>query len=130
MRNTDNIVRVVAGLIQNEAGDYLVAQRSAQMSNAGKWEFPGGKVEEGETDEAAIVRELREELGIVVHPRSTIGTVLDTKARPQIRLIGIQCTITNGKAQPLEHAAIRWASPAVLRTVNLCRSDIALLKML
>ena len=60
---------MVAGLIQNEAGDYLVAQRSAQMSNAGKWEFPGGKVEEGETDEAAIVRELREELGIVVHPQ-------------------------------------------------------------
>ena len=123
-------MRVVAGLIQNDIGEYLVAKRSSVMSHSGKWEFPGGKVESAETDEAAIIRELLEELGIRVRPQSTVGEFLDTQARPQILLIGMRCIIEHGQPKPIEHAALRWVSPQGLRTMDMCRSDIALLDLI
>ncbi|MDO4898633.1 MAG: (deoxy)nucleoside triphosphate pyrophosphohydrolase [Rothia sp. (in: high G+C Gram-positive bacteria)] len=89
----------------------LVGQRSAPPSLAGLWEFPGGKVEAGESCEDALARELREELGVEVrlgqevpgsHPQ---GWVLNDKAAMRVWCVDI----ADGEAQPLQdHAALRW----------------------
>lgn len=57
-------VRIAAGIIRNTAGDIFITQRPAHTHMAGKWEFPGGKLEEGEVPEETLVRELQEEIGI------------------------------------------------------------------
>ena len=67
------VVEVAAGLIRDERGRYLITQRRQGSHLAGKWEFPGGKVEAGETDAAAVVRECREELGVEVVVGRRIG---------------------------------------------------------
>lgn len=59
-----SVVRVVVGIVFNRDGEVLIAQRPEDKSYAGYWEFPGGKVEQGESPSKALVRELREELGI------------------------------------------------------------------
>lgn len=122
-------IRVVAGFVIKN-GTLLVAQRSQNMSNAGKWEFPGGKVEVGESDQSAIIRELREELGVTVHPHEIVGEVLDSSSDPQIHLIGIRCSLESGAPRALEHAEVRWMHPEALAGLDLCRSDIALLSNL
>ena len=122
-------IRVVAGLVSKN-GMLLVAQRSQNMSSAGKWEFPGGKVEAGESDVSAIIRELREELGVTVRPYEIVGEVLDSSSDPQIHLIGIRCSLESGTPRALEHAEVRWIHPDALIHLDLCRSDIALLEKL
>lgn len=122
-------IRVVAGFVIKN-GTILVAQRSQNMSSAGKWEFPGGKVEVGESDESAIVRELREELDVTVCPHEIVGEVLDSSSDPQIHLIGIRCTLESGVPRALEHAQVRWMHPEALADLDLCRTDIALLRKL
>jgi 8-oxo-dGTP diphosphatase len=96
-------MRVSAGLIFNESGDFLVAER-AYGKLAGKWEFPGGKIEEGETAEMAIVREIKEELGVDIRPEKIVGVFsLPAVAQEseggyaypekEIELVLIQCSL-------------------------------------
>ena len=120
-------IRVVAGIVVRH-GELLVAKRGEEMSNSGKWEFPGGKVELGESDEAAIVRELYEELNITVRPRAVLGEALDVQSRPEIHLIGILCSLESGVPRAMEHSEVRWMNPVDFGELDLCRSDIELLK--
>jgi len=59
-------VKVAVGVIKNEAGCFLITQRSSDTTHPGFWEFPGGKVEQGESAEAALIREVQEEVGLTV----------------------------------------------------------------
>jgi 8-oxo-dGTP diphosphatase len=84
----------------------LVAQRERPPELAGLWELPGGKVAAGESDEAALTRELHEELGVVVTVGSRIG--VDVALNPTTTLRAYLVTETGGALHPNDHRALRW----------------------
>ncbi|MBX5488124.1 Putative 8-oxo-dGTP diphosphatase 2 [Mycolicibacterium hassiacum DSM 44199] len=96
---------VVAGALIN-AGSLLVAQRARPPELAGLWELPGGKVAPGESDEAALARELHEELGIEVSVGARLGA--DVALSPTIALRAYLVRQTGGQLHVNDHRAIRW----------------------
>ena len=102
---------VVAGaLISGSA--VLVAQRQRPPELAGLWELPGGKVAAGETDAAALVRELREELGVETEVLDRIGG--DVAIGGGLTLRAYQVVQTGGSLHPHDHRALRWVGAADL----------------
>lgn len=98
---------MVTAAVINEADLFLMAQRS-DGDEAGKWEFPGGKVEPGEDPRACLRRELREELGV----EAEVGRVLEVVSTPQndrhLVLLYFKCVIIEGIPKPLQCRQIRW----------------------
>lgn len=113
---------VVAGVLV-ENGRLLLAQRASPPELAGLWELPGGKVEPGEIPEDALVRELREELGIDVTVGEVIGS--DVPLHGGLVLRAYAVTRFSGTATALEHDALRWVDGADLHTVDLVPADTA-----
>lgn len=118
---------VVAGLIEDEAGRLLACLRPQDKHLGGKWEFPGGKIEAGETPEHALIRELREELGVEVTTGATLTPVGHDYGRGPIRLIPIRCRITSGLPHPHEHDEIRWCDSAELARLDFAAADLPIL---
>ena len=98
---------VVAGALIS-GGTLLVAQRARPPELAGLWELPGGKVAPGESDTAALVRELEEELGIAVTVGTRVGRDVALGAAMILRAYLV--TRTGGSVQPRDHRALRWVT--------------------
>lgn len=120
-------VEVVAALIWDEE-KFLICQRPASKARGLLWEFVGGKVEEGETKEQALVRECREELAITVKPHDIFMTVMHEYPDITIRLTLFNCGILCGKPKLLEHNAIKWISAAEIPNYDFCPADKEILK--
>ncbi|MCK4514366.1 MAG: (deoxy)nucleoside triphosphate pyrophosphohydrolase [Spirochaetaceae bacterium] len=117
--------RVVVAAVIVRRGTVLVAQRDAASRFAGLWEFPGGKVEPGETQEAALRREIREELGVDISVRSEppISTVKWDYDHARVLLVALRADIVSGTPRPLDHAAIRWIAAEDLTDLPLLPAD-------
>jgi 8-oxo-dGTP diphosphatase len=116
---------VVAAALIDGAGRVLVQQRPAGKAMAGLWEFPGGKVEPGEAPEAALARELMEELGIAVlpadlEPLSFASEPLDGRHLLLLLYLARRWT---GEPLPLDAAALRWAAPSELADLPMPPAD-------
>jgi 8-oxo-dGTP diphosphatase len=98
---------VVAGALIS-GGTLLVAQRERPTELAGLWELPGGKVAVGESDAAALVRELEEELGVEVTVGARLGR--DVALNDRMTLRAYVVTKTGGTVQPRDHRALRWVT--------------------
>jgi 8-oxo-dGTP diphosphatase len=122
-------IRVVAGAVM-AGGRVLCAQRGPAQRHPGLWELPGGKVEPGESDRAALKRELLEELDIVVHVGRLLGTSDHDYPDLRVRLVAYRCTVVGGKPQALEHAEVRWVSPQELTALDWAPADRPLVAML
>ena len=111
-----SLVLVVAVALIDRDGRVLVAQRPEGKAMAGLWEFPGGKVEPGETPEAALIRELREELGIDTWASCLAPLTFASYSYPDFHLLMplFACRRWEGVPQAREHAALRWVG---LRTL-------------
>jgi 8-oxo-dGTP diphosphatase len=117
---TDRVV-VVAGAVYEE-GRLLAARRSAPEELAGRWELPGGKLEPGESPEQALVRELREELGIETEPVERVPG--EWPLRPGYVLQVWTVRLVSGEPSPLQdHDALRWLAPGELDTVDWLDQD-------
>ncbi len=99
---------MAAAVIERPGGLFLLAQRPAGKPYSGYWEFPGGKIEVGEDARAALVRELREELGIEVRAATPWITRVYEYTHATVRLHFFRVTQWDGEPQPLEDQAIRW----------------------
>jgi 8-oxo-dGTP diphosphatase len=109
---------VSACALIDRAGLVLLSQRPAGKAHAGLWEFPGGKVEEGERSSTALIRELREELGIDTE-ESCLAPLAFHEEEGLLLLLFV-CRKYKGVPQPLEGQALAWADPRTL----LDRSDL------
>jgi len=117
-------IPVVCAVIVRD-GRILIAQRPPTKLMPLKWEFPGGKVEPGETAETAIVREIREELGCVIVPHRALPRFDHDYRTVVITMIPFVCVLASGspEPQPHEHVAVAWVTPAELRTYDLAAAD-------
>jgi len=121
------MIDVVAGLILDEAGRLLACKRPEGKHLGGKWEFPGGKLEPGEDPAAALIRELDEELGIVVVPAEPLTPVVWDYGRGPIRLHPLLCHIVSGIPHPHEHSEIRWCGVEELGSLDWAEADVPIL---
>lgn len=125
------LIVVAAALIDGD-GRLLVQQRPQGKAMAGLWEFPGGKVEEGETPEAALIRELREELAIDVQQACLAPACFASEAlgeRHMILLLYI-CRKWQGIPRALEAPAIKWVRPLDLHSLSMPPADKPLIGLL
>jgi len=99
------IVYVVAGALMNERGEVLMCSRPEGKEFAGYWEFPGGKIEDGETPRAALCRELKEELGVEIDESDLreVGFVSYPYARFHLVMLFFACRKWTGEPIPLEN---------------------------
>ena len=117
-------IEVVAALIRKD-DRFLVCQRPPDKARALLWEFPGGKIEPGESGPEALVRECREELGADIR---VLGAFMDvTHAYPDltVHLTLYESRIASGEVHKLEHSDIRWITPEEIDEYDFCPADQA-----
>lgn len=120
---------VVAALIFNAAGQVL-ATKCAPHKHGGGWEFPGGKIEPGESPSAAIEREIAEELGVHVRAGDVLHTVERDFPSSHLRMRCIVCVIQRGEIQLREHTDMRWLAVDELYSVDWLPADVDVLEPL
>ncbi|AVP95925.1 Nudix family hydrolase [Ahniella affigens] len=114
---------VVAGVLADSTGRVLIAKRPAHKHHGGCWEFPGGKLESGESVGDGLARELREELGIAVTTSARIGLVVEPRPQHELHLIVQRVLAWSGSPQALEHSDIAWCQPNELQRFHLAPAD-------
>jgi 8-oxo-dGTP diphosphatase len=122
-------VRVVAALIADPADPrrFLVQQRLPDKSRANLWEFPGGKVEAGESDAAALERECREELDVELQVGRRVWGTTHAYEDLTVTLELIEAAIVRGTPQALGAQAIRFCTPTEMRALPFCEADLPLI---
>ena len=126
------LVLVAACALIDADGRVLIAQRPAGISMAGLWEFPGGKVEPGERPEQSLIRELKEELGIVVKEECLAPLTFASHLYPDFHLLMplYVCRRWDGFVQGREGQKLRWVRPADLREYPMPPADEPLISHL
>jgi len=126
------VVLVSAVALIDKDGRILLAQRPAGKSMAGLWEFPGGKVEPGETPEHALIRELEEELGIDTWESCLAPLTFASHGYDDFHLLMplFACRKWNGIPQPKEAQALKWVAVGDLRRYPMPPADIPLIPIL
>lgn len=131
------IIHVVGAVIYNEEGNILCARRSENMSLPGYWEFPGGKIELGETPQTALRREIKEELYCDIEVGKIVEDTIYTYDSFTVRLETYFAEIINGTPTAYEHSELKWVSfkelyslqwapadiPAVERVIQTCKKE-------
>lgn len=107
-----------------------MTQRSAAGAHPNQWEFPGGKVEELESPEGAVVREIKEELGILVTPKKRLEEILWQYPNKTIALLPIICEIRLGKINLLEHQRLEWLNLDETARLDVLEADKMIIKQL
>lgn len=120
------IIDVVAAILEQN-GQILLAQRGTGSDQAGQWEFPGGKVETGESQPEALARELDEELGICARIGDYVGSNQWQQGERIIRLHAWQVTEFSGELQQRCHSALVWVTPQQAQEYALAPADVPLL---
>ena len=121
------ITEVVAALVWQEQR-FMICQRPAHKTRGLLWEFVGGKVESGESKEAALIRECREELAITVAVGEVFTEVTHVYPDITVHLTLFHAIIAEGTPQKLEHNDLRWITPAEMGQYDFCPADVEILE--
>jgi mutator protein MutT len=120
-------IRVVAAVIVRE-GRILIARRPARGEFGGKWEFPGGKVKPGESDEAALRREILEELSAEIRVGERVLETDHDYVTKSVKLVFFRCELVGGPpSHSLDHDELAWVEPAKLHLYDFLEADRPLL---
>ena len=122
-------ISVVAAIIRKD-GQILIAKRRGDVHLANLWEFPGGKVESGESLESALLREIQEEIGIKIRIDSEFLAIDHDYPDKPVRLHFFNCTILEGNPRPLDVADLRWVKPSDLDNYEFPPADDELISKL
>ena len=122
------MIDVVCGVIENSDGRFLACLRPADKHLGGMWEFPGGKVDPGESPETALIRELKEELGVDVEIGRALTPVIWSYESRSIRLLPFHCDIIRGEPRPIEHTELRWCTPEDFDSLHWADADVPILR--
>ncbi|WP_340111354.1 (deoxy)nucleoside triphosphate pyrophosphohydrolase [Maribellus mangrovi] len=106
----------------------LVAQNRNDSDHPDKWEFPGGKVKSHETPEQSIIREIQEELNLLVEVRQNLKPAICDYGHKTIRLIPFVCSIKSGELQLNDHKAAKWVDMEQCKEIDFSEADKALLQ--
>lgn len=124
-------VRVVGAIVENDRGEILCALRSFNMALSNYWEFPGGKIEEGETIKETIEREIIEELECTVEARDTaFDTSTYEYEKVVVELTTVKCKIIEGTPRATEHEQIMWLDKKYLRSLVWAPADMPAIEKL
>jgi len=121
------VIDVVCALIEDPQRGLLACKRAAGTHLAGCWEFPGGKVEAGESPEAALIREIREELDVDIEVGPPLTPVEWTDGKVSIRLLPFRSRIVSGMPMAHEHEEIRWCERHQLTDIEWAPADLPIL---
>ena len=121
------MTEVVAALIWKN-NKFMICQRPAHKARGLLWEFVGGKVELGETNEQALIRECREELAVTLSVGDVFMDVVHKYPDLTVHLTLFNATIAEGEPQKLEHNDIRWITPIEIPNYEFCPADVEILK--
>jgi 8-oxo-dGTP diphosphatase len=117
-------INVVAAVIHNEHKEILCALRSPVMALPNLWEFPGGKIEEGESHETALIREIQEELNIQIEVGENVEDTYFEYEDFTIQLTSYFASINSGEMKATEHAELRWVTIDKLIDLEWAPADI------
>ena len=123
------MIRVVCGLIYKDE-KILLARRKKGKLLEGYWEFPGGKVEEGETDKSALERELNEELGLSVSEITYFSENKHEYETFSINLIAFKCNAHDNPKILVDHDKFEWLSSKEIKKLNLAEADMSFVEIL
>lgn len=124
------LINVLCGIISNPQGQIFIARRREGKSMAGFWEFPGGKQEKGETEQACIQRELLEELGMQVNVGAKLGENEHHYENFSIRLIAYKCEFISATYELTDHDEYAWVEPKDLQSYDLAEADVPFLELI
>ncbi|MBR5287331.1 MAG: (deoxy)nucleoside triphosphate pyrophosphohydrolase [Clostridia bacterium] len=125
------VIEVVAALIMHEDNRrILLCQRPAHKARGGLWEFVGGKVEPGETKAQALIRECREELGVVLETDEEVIDVTHAYPDLTVHLTLMRARIASGDITLFEHQDARWAAADELSSFALCPADAQMVELI
>ena len=117
------MLKVVAAVIKKD-DKYLVARRASHKQHAGKWEFPGGKIELGETPEIALERELLEELGVKTKIGQFVKSAVCDIGGLVIELMAYEVDLISDDFNLSDHDKIAWVTVAEMKTYTMSQADL------
>lgn len=130
MRKTSGgIVRVTAAILEKK-GRIIIARRAAGDRLAGKWELPGGKVENGESPEQCLARELQEEFNLLASVGDCVGSRIHHYDHMSIELLVYRAAWSSGEPVALAHAEFRWVFPGDLQHYEFAPADLPFVRKL
>jgi 8-oxo-dGTP diphosphatase len=121
--STRELIDVAAAALLDGGGRVLIAQRPAGKAHAGRWEFPGGKFESGESATAALARELREEIGVDIRDAELLCTLEHDYPQRRVRLHLFVVERYVGEPVALDGQALKWVSLGSLATEDILEAD-------
>ena len=128
--NMKKTIKVVGAIIENDNNEILCALRSKDMSQGSLWEFPGGKIEAGESIGQAIVREIKEELGCTIEFIDVFLDHTHEYDKVIVNLTTAKCKLIDGAPKANEHAKLIWLDKDYLSTLNWAPADIPTVNLL
>jgi 8-oxo-dGTP diphosphatase len=126
---TINLLKVTAAVIEKD-GKILIAKRKKGDLHGGRWEFPGGKIDSGETPEECLRRELKEELGIEAEIGDFICASNFKYMLVPLELLVYKASHISGQFQALDHDELRWVEPSDLNKYDFVKADVTVVNKL
>ena len=124
------MIEVAAAIIENEHGQILIARRKKGKAQEGLWEFPGGKIENNETIEECLKRELQEEMNIEIQPYEPFGVNDHYYGATHIRLHAYKAKFMSGKLILVDHDQCKWVYSKELGEYVFAPADVMFVKSL